>query len=447
MSSTDAVRINIDQLPVGGLLTHPMHDAEGNLLLAAGTPITKFFKEQLLSRGIDTVLLNSTDAADFLGGLDESDSSTQPPTSLSSTAPRIAELNARVESLSASVSLLVRNSRPPLSQRVTSPGCVPYDAKQYQRFAKDFSATIRLLNTMVQQALSGVAQDAQLLTSATANYISDLTKDADHIISSTTDFACDPRVTERGAQMAILAMAVAIEMGLDEPNVREVGLCGFVHDWGMFKLTESLRDLHTSVSANDWSEIELHPLYTAEMLDSVQNISDEVRLAATQVHENADGSGYPRGQKAEQIHPYARILHVVDAYITLTAEMRGRQAFLAYDVMVYLLHQVKIQRMNGKATRALLNVISLFPIGSFLQLSDGTEAQVIRRSVSPYMTRSLAPYMTPIVQRVGADEKISAIDLANSDLRVTAPLSGPGRQEVRLKEDLMEKILWEGSDN
>ena len=112
--------------------------------------------------------------------------------------------------------------------------------------------------------------------------------------------------------------------------------------------------------------------------------------------------------------------------------------------MVYLLNQVKAGRMHPPAMRALLNVISLFPIGSHVRLSDDTEAQVIRRNAQQYLT--------PIVQRVGADRRRvdskhpSIINLAETDLRVMTPLAPPQRHEVRLEKGLLEKILWEAAE-
>ena len=186
-----------------------------------------------------------------------------------------------------------------------------------------------------------------------------------------------------------------------------------------------------------------HPLHTLDLLTSMKNVSLPVRLAATQIHENPDGSGYPRGLKSEEIHPYAALLHVADAYITLTSNMCGRQAYLSYDAMVYLLNQVKAKRMDEKAVRALLQVITLFPIGSHVRLSDGTEAQVIRRNENSYTT--------PIVQRVGGDRKPrfdnaqnAIVDLALAKMRVMTPLVPPDREESRLEESLMNKVLWEG---
>ncbi|MGI9430400.1 MAG: hypothetical protein ACR2NM_17190, partial [Bythopirellula sp.] len=95
--------------------------------------------------------------------------------------------------------------------------------------------------------------------------------------------------------------------------------------------------------------------------------------------------------------------------------------------------------------RALLQVISLFPIGSRVRLSDGTEAQVIRRNAKNYTA--------PVVQRVGGDRKLrvdgaqtAIVDLALAKMRVMSPIAPPDREESRLDESLMSKVLWEGSE-
>lgn len=211
----------------------------------------------------------------------------------------------------------------------------------------------------------------------------------------------------------------------------------------MFYLPVRIQDLQMPVPDEDRDAFQRYPLYTAELLASIDGISREVRLAATQVRENADGSGYPRGLKEEQIHPYARILHAVDVYLSLSTEIRGRQPYVPYDVMVYMLNQIKTGRISEKVMRALLNVVTLFPIGSHVRLTDGSEAKVIRRNDWHYTA--------PIVQRVGDDRQIRfdapepvIINLAKSNNRVMIALPSPDRQELRIGEEMMNEVLWNG---
>jgi HD-GYP domain-containing protein (c-di-GMP phosphodiesterase class II) len=242
--------------------------------------------------------------------------------------------------------------------------------------------------------------------------------------------------------MSVLAMAIAMEMGWDEPQVREVGECGLMHDWGLHRLKEEIRFQGAALSESDHQEMKQHPLYTFEMLEKMQKLSDAIRISAAQVHEKLDGSGYPRGLREAQIHPYAKVLHVADAYVSLTEETWGRPAYISYDVVVYLLSQVKSRTISIEAVRALLNVVALFPIGSHVLLSDGSEARVIRRGTGAYTE--------PVVQRVGPDRTLrldpghpSIVDLSQSELKVTSPLPHPIRKEARIADTSTTDLLWE----
>ncbi|MGI9430082.1 MAG: HD-GYP domain-containing protein, partial [Bythopirellula sp.] len=386
-----------DQLPVGSRLSHPINDGEDRLLLAAGVLLTKRIKERLIARGIHEVLLHPDDAAAILGQSKTADPvEEEPKVAKKKATPRprakrdsllaetVAQIRMQASALASSVSTQIQSTGAPLSERQVRRGTLPYDAKQRERLTEQFSVTSQLIDNIAHQALSGQVQDDRPLKVAAQNYIAELTDDTDNVLASSFELAPNPAITERGVRLALLGMAMAIEMDWDEINVREVGHCGLVHDMGMFRYDEKLQNQQEKLSAEDWQASTDHPLHTLDMLTSMKNVSLPVRLAATQIHENPDGSGYPRGLKAEEIHPYAALLHAADAYITLTADMLGRKAYMSYDVMVYLLNQVKAQRMDEQSVRALLQVISLFPIGSRVRLSDGSEAQVIRRNDKNY---------------------------------------------------------------
>jgi HD-GYP domain-containing protein (c-di-GMP phosphodiesterase class II) len=242
--------------------------------------------------------------------------------------------------------------------------------------------------------------------------------------------------------MSVLAMAIALEMGWDEQAVREVGECGLIHDWGLYRLNDEISSQRDALSDDNRRTMRQHPLYTFEMLAKMQQLPGSVRIAAAQVHEKLDGSGYPLGLTESQIHPYAKILHVADAYVSLTEETWGRPAYIAYDVMVYLLSQVKNRSISIEVVRALLNVVALFPIGSHVRLTDGSEARVIRRGVGVYTE--------PVVQRIGPDRTIrvdsghsSIVDLSQSELQVSAPLPHFTRQEQRIPDTGTSELLWE----
>ncbi|NJS35853.1 MAG: HD domain-containing protein [Brachymonas sp.] len=211
--------------------------------------------------------------------------------------------------------------------------------------AAAFGQTVRhhqeLMDTMIRHAIAGLSQDTRAVRAVANGATAELVQDPDQTIATSTEVSRNPEITERAVRISVLAMAIAMEMGWDEELIREVGECGLVHDWGMFRLSEEIRGQRSPLSDHHRELMTQHPLYTFEMLEKMRELPDSVRMASAQVHEKLDGTGYPHQLEDAQIHPYAKILHVADAYVSLTEETWGRPAYIAYDVMVYLLSQAQ----------------------------------------------------------------------------------------------------------
>jgi HD-GYP domain-containing protein (c-di-GMP phosphodiesterase class II) len=439
--SQESVKVRIDHLRTGARLSYSIVDIDGTLLLAAGTQLTEPIKKCLIDRGISTVVLHPQDAATMFGAI--SKPITVPSSApVSASPPSISEINAQLANLATRISLTVANLGPPLKERQRRVGAEPYDPQQRDRLVKQFATTKKLMDTMIRHAIAGLSQDTRAVRAVANGATAELVHDPDQTIATSAEVPRNPQITERAVRMSVLAMAIALELGWDEQAVREIGECGLIHDWGLFRLPEEVSSQRNLLSAENRQAMQQHPLYTFEMLAKVPQLSDGIRIAAAQVHEKLDGSGYPRGLTETQIHPYAKILHVADAYVSLTEETWGRPAFISYDALVYLLNQVKNRSISLEAVRALLNVVSLFPIGSHVSLSDGSEARVIRRGNGVYTK--------PVVQRVGSDRTVrvdsghaSIVDLSHSDLEVSAPLPHPTRQEQRILDTSTGTLLWE----
>jgi HD-GYP domain-containing protein (c-di-GMP phosphodiesterase class II) len=144
------------------------------------------------------------------------------------------------------------------------------------------------------------------------------------------------------------------------------------------------------LTKSEFLEIQKHPIYTLDLLKTITAVPDLVPLICYQVHERPNGTGYPRGRTRSSIHPAARVLNVADAYLALTAPRPFRKPLMPYTAIESLLRQAAEGLVDGEVVRALLHVVSMFPIGSHVMLSDGSAARVLRRNANNYRS--------PIVQ-------------------------------------------------
>ncbi|MEX0745386.1 MAG: diguanylate cyclase [Phycisphaeraceae bacterium] len=106
-------------------------------------------------------------------------------------------------------------------------------------------------------------------------------------------------------------------LGLAPDVAERVRLAGVLHDVGTASVPESIMRKEGPLDEEEWAAIRKHPEAGARILGAVG--LDEVRDTVLAHQERVDGSGYPRGQRGEEIPLEARILAVADAYEAMTS--------------------------------------------------------------------------------------------------------------------------------
>jgi HD-GYP domain-containing protein (c-di-GMP phosphodiesterase class II) len=444
VEASPTVVVQTANLRSGSKLQRPLYDSGGILLLNAGSEITDAIKTRLLERQIEQVVLSREDAAAMLS---EAATPSASKTGRRKSRPALPLGDQRHEAVAASISSLVRSAGMPLKNQMMPRGKEPYDRHFAQRLASRFATTTKSVELVMRRVIQGAGGDASVLAEVMGGYIREMEQDLDHVLTSSGNLADVKQLVQRSLRMAMLGMAVGIELGLDGAKVGEIGTCALVHDWGLYCLPERLRRPNEPFSEDDWEMYMRHPSLTLDALERISNLSPVVKLASAQVHEMCDGSGYPRGLAYNRIHIYARILGPVDAFMSLTEARRGRPAIVPHDALACLLHQIPLGRFDGAVIKALLGALSLFPLGSFVRLTDGQDALVIRRSAKDY-TRPVVQYLRLDGPHApsDADPPQTIIDLAESQLEIAEVLLAPGKTEMRLDRSLMYDVVWDGPE-
>ncbi|MCA9095474.1 MAG: HD domain-containing protein, partial [Planctomycetaceae bacterium] len=178
---------------------------------------------------------------------------------------------------------------------------------------------------------------------------------------------------------------MGLSMGLDERSIRELGIGCLLHDAGMLKMGRDLILSTEKFGPEEARQIVRHVEASSEMLENIRNIPHECRLVALQMHERADGLGYPNHISGEKMHPLSRIAAVADCYVAMISPRLYRPAHTPYRTIEFMLQETRKGRFDQASMRALLSVVSLFPIGSLVELSDGRIARVIRANRDDYV--------------------------------------------------------------
>ncbi len=117
----------------------------------------------------------------------------------------------------------------------------------------------------------------------------------------------------------LISMAFSLFKGWSVEESRELGLACLLHDIGMTSLPHDITQKPERLTDIDRHYVKNHPGESKKLLAKIPLIPERVLAVVAQHHENYDGSGYPQGLAAEAIHPWARILRIIDSFESLTS--------------------------------------------------------------------------------------------------------------------------------
>jgi HD-GYP domain-containing protein (c-di-GMP phosphodiesterase class II) len=196
-----------------------------------------------------------------------------------------------------------------------------------------------------------------------------------------------------------------------------LGIAALLHDIEFRKQVPDLKD-NSVFDIQHQSIIDLHPSNGYHIAKTL-NIDYEVQRAVFQHHERYDGSGYPSGLHPRFFTKYTPILMFAEYY----TEMITRNPFVntvlsPRDTVVKLLSNERT-KFDGDVIYAFLKAASLYPVGSWVILSD-SRIGLVRGVNSEKLDRpTIGVYFDRNFNRIGEEE----VNLISSPLQIIKPLS------------------------
>jgi len=126
-------------------------------------------------------------------------------------------------------------------------------------------------------------------------------------------------------------MRLGREMQLPENELAVLRQGALIHDLGKIAIPDSILLKGSELSVEEWAQLKRHPQLGYRMLANIPSLDRARRLVLTH-HERYDGAGYPLGLSGEQLPLAARILHVCEAYESMTGGRSFRPARGAAEV-------------------------------------------------------------------------------------------------------------------
>lgn len=150
-----------------------------------------------------------------------------------------------------------------------------------------------------------------------------------------------------------------------------------LHDVGKIKVPKETLDKPGSLTSDEFERVKLCTTQGYHIISRSGEFSYLAAHAALEHHERLDGSGYPRRLRGDKILEIGRIVAVADVFCAMTSDRPYRPKVLPRQAIRYLM--AARGKFDQRFVRRLALRVAAFPNGTFLRLSTGELAVVVRQ--------------------------------------------------------------------
>lgn len=184
----------------------------------------------------------------------------------------------------------------------------------------------------------------------------------------------DEYIYRHGVDVCVTSLMISRFMGYTESDLYKLGVACLLHDIGLLDTDREKWD--ASILFSEAEGIKEHPLLGANLAKKIPGISEDTLKIIAQHHEFRDGTGYPAEIKNLEIHPLARVAAICDAYMTLVSPYDTDYAISPHEAMIAVVDPA-FQRFDPRVMRAFVNVMTIYPSGTLVRLSNDSAAIVV----------------------------------------------------------------------
>ncbi|MCH5280396.1 MAG: HD domain-containing protein [Lachnospiraceae bacterium] len=186
-----------------------------------------------------------------------------------------------------------------------------------------------------------------------------------------------PDIYEHTLNVCSMSMIIAIKLGLQKEEIRELGTAAMLHDLGLRYTTIHYENKELSdLSENDREEYKKHTIYGYSAISNADWLSEEEKKMILTHHENLSGKGYPL--REENMTVAAQILAACEIMDEMLCGI-GYKKKKIWEVISYL-EEIKGNDYNGEIIDMICHSIAVYPTGTKLILDDGSVGIVVKQN-------------------------------------------------------------------
>lgn len=193
----------------------------------------------------------------------------------------------------------------------------------------------------------------------------------------------DDYTYSHSAMVGLIATLIGTKLGMKTSELESLSTAGLMHDIGKLDVPIEITNKPALLTGDEFDIMKTHPSNAVVRLRENRRFNMVTLRGIECHHEKYDGSGYPHGLVGENIPLFGRILSLADVYDALTSKRSYRDSWTSDQVIEYMMGLAGTH-FDFELLNAFLCVVSAYPIGTMVELSNGYVGVVVANT--PGMT-------------------------------------------------------------
>jgi HD-GYP domain-containing protein (c-di-GMP phosphodiesterase class II) len=238
----------------------------------------------------------------------------------------------------------------------------------------------RSVGALHEQARLGRALDVEGCAPLVDEISSSMQRNAGAMLGLVRLKSHDDYTFMHSVAVCTLMVVLSRRMGLSEPQVREAGLAGLLHDVGKAKIPLPVLNKPGKLSDEEFHLVKQHPRLGRDLLAEAGVTMGPALDVCLHHHEQPDGRGYPDGLSGADFSLQARMGAVCDVYDAITSNRPYKEAWLPADSIARMAGWTRAGKLDAEVFRAFIDCVGIYPVGSLVRLRSERLAVVIEHN-------------------------------------------------------------------
>lgn len=253
-----------------------------------------------------------------------------------------------------------------------------------------------VLKDIMGTVQAGKALDAPRVQEAVTSMTDSVVRNPDAMMLLAKLKAKGGHTLDRAFGVSIYMLTFGRFLQLPREQLDLLGMLGLLQDVGMTAVPEEVVAKKEPLSKVELMVCRSHVAHSLAIIRETPGLPAELPALVELHHERYDGSGYPRGLKADQIGLFGSIAGLVDCFDAMTHPRPYAEVYSPSNALNHLYNTRNVQ-FDGPLVEQFVQCIGIFPVGALVELNSGEVGIVIAQN----LVRRLLPKVMVVLDAKG----------------------------------------------